>query len=296
MSWMLTEPPTVSVIMPAYNSARFIGEAIESVLGQTWPKTELIIIDDGSTDETASIIKSYGDRVRYVYQQNARQAVARNAGIAISKGEYLAFIDADDVWGEEKLQKQLDKFQSNPSLGLVSCSTIEIDEFSKQIGVKSTNLRGKALRSILLGEGAAGINGSSPLIPRQVIESVGLFDPELTPVEDTDMFCRIAARYPIDYVDEPLVLYRSHSGNMHRKLDLMETAWTRFYAKVLRDPAVRRFGWVFRLRCYGRLYYMLAGDYAKAGKWKEAFWYGIKSVIFWPMTAIRLFRKENRQD
>ncbi len=277
--------------MPAFNAARFIGEALESVLAQTWSNLELIVVDDGSDDETATIVRSFGGRVRYIYQENAQQAAARNNGILRSSGEVLAFIDADDVWLPNKLEKQLRLLQSNPALGMISCSMREIDPRGNVIRDRPANIRGNVLAGILLGEGDAGICGSTPMIPRKALDAVGLFDVALPPCEDTDMFWRIASRYPVDYVDEPLVLYRIHRGNSHANLRQMRQAWEKLYLKALRDPLVRKLGWQFRLRCYGRLYYMLAGDYALAGRWRQSVWHGALGVIWWPPNLIRIAKR-----
>jgi glycosyltransferase involved in cell wall biosynthesis len=279
--------PFVSVIVPAYNAERFVRAAIDSVLAQTYLSFEVILIDDGSTDGTAAAVQAYGERVRYIRQGNARQAAARNRGIAEARGELVAFLDADDVWREDKLEKQVAMLERDPGLGLVYCSLQEVDREDRPVGHADARLRGSCLPEVLLGRSAGGL-GSTALVPGAVLERVGTFDVALPPCEDTDLFWRIAARYRIDYVDEPLVRYRIHPGNAHANLARTTRAWRLLYRKALADPEVRRLGAVFRARCRGRLYHMLAGDHAANGRWGRAFLYAGQAALCWPPALFAL--------
>lgn len=279
--------PLVSVVIPVYNAERFVAAAIDSVLKQTYPSTELIVVDDGSTDTTAAVVRSYGERVRYIFQSNARQAAARNRGIAEARGELIAFLDADDTWREDKLEKQVAVLDQAPDLGLVYCSLEVVDRHHRSIGQTRVRLRGHCLPGVLLGRSAGGL-GSTALVPRRVLEEVGTFDVELPPCEDTDLFWRIAARYPIDYVDELLVHYRVHPDNSHANLERMTRAWLLLYSKALADPRVRRLGRMFRARCRGRLYHFLAGDHAASGYWGRAFHYEARAIVCWPPLLLKL--------
>jgi glycosyltransferase involved in cell wall biosynthesis len=283
--------PLVSVIVPAYNAARYIGTALDSVMAQTYAPIEIVVVDDGSTDETAEVVRGYGDRVRYVYQENARQAAARNHGVREARGDLIAFLDADDAWLPDKLARQVELIRRRPDLGLVYCSMREVDALGRPIRDAVANLRGDRLRELLLGAATGGICGSTPLTTRRVFDELGGFDPGLTPVEESDLFWRIATRYAIDYIDEPLVLYRRHAGNAHLDVDRMTRAWRGLYRKALKDPAVRRLGWWFRLRCRGRLYYMLAGDNARARNWFPAALYAGLGAVSWPPTAVNAVRR-----
>jgi glycosyltransferase involved in cell wall biosynthesis len=279
--------PLVSVIIPAYNAERFVRAAIDSVLAQTYTHLEVIVVDDGSKDGTRAAVQAYGERVRYLRQENARQAAARNRGIAETRGELLAFLDADDVWREDKLEKQVALLEREPGLGLVYCSLREVDLQDGPIGDAHARLRGHCLREVLLGRSTGGL-GSTALVPRAVLERIGTFDVELPPCEDTDLFWRIAVRYPIDYVDEPLVRYRIHPGNAHANLARTTRAWRLLYRKALADPDVRRLGALFRARCRGRLYHMLAGDHAAAGQWGRASLYAARAAACWPPSLLAL--------
>lgn len=288
--------PLVSVIMPAYNVAPFIAAAIDSVLAQTYTRRELIIVDDGSTDGTPEIVRRYGDAVRSFRQANARQAAARNLGLRQAKGELIAFLDADDVWLPEKLNRQVDLIRRNPTLGLIYCKIREIDETGRPLRDCPADLRGNdTVARILLGNYPTIGTGSTALMPRSVLEAVGDFDLELPPCEDTDLLWRIAARYSIDFVDEVLVLYRMHPGNSHRNLERTTRAWSKLYRKALTDPQVRAFGPKFRKQCLERLYYMLAGDHARAGHWAKACFYVLTGSLASPALFLRCIKQVLRR-
>ena len=285
----------VSVVMPAYNCERYIGQAIESVLAQTYSRVELIVVDDGSTDGTAAVARSYGDRLRYVYQENQRQAAARNLGIRLAHGELIALLDADDVWLPEKLTRQVGFWEKNPSLGLVYCMAREIDEEGRPLLERSANLRGDCLHDVLMGAGEGILAGSTALIPRTVFEALGEFDPELPPCEDSDFVWRVVSRYHIDFVPEPLILYRLHASNSHKNMERAARGWGKIYRKAFRDERIRRLGWSTRWRARSRIEYMLSGLYFHAGMRWRALGHGLLSVAWWPPALARLVCRSTRQ-
>ena len=212
----MNKSPKVSVVTPAYNAENTIAESIQSVINQTFSDFDMIIIDDGSTDRTAEIIKSIEDsRIRYIYQDNAERAAARNLGIQNAKGRYIAFLDADDFWVEDKLEKQITLFRKNPELGLVYSDLYLFDDQSKEIITKYSNIRklykGRVALREMLTENF--IQSPTPIVRREVFEQVGNFDVCLVPREDIEMWVRIVARYPIDYVNKPLAMYRIHKNS-----------------------------------------------------------------------------------
>jgi len=271
-------------VVPAYNAARYIGDALASARSQTLPIGEVIVVDDGSTDDTAAIARAAGAYV--ITQRNARQAAARNAGVRAARGEVVAFLDADDVWLPNKLDEQLRLLAANPRLGFVSCNYFEMDAGGARGREVRPGLRDDALEAILLGRGHGP--PSTLLVPRKILDEVGPFDETLPPCEDTDLSWRIAARYPVDLVAECLVGYRLHPQNSHKRLDATTRAWLLLYAKALSDPLVRRRGWVFRRRCLARLNTMLAGDHAQAGQVRAAVRFGARALTAWPPAAGRL--------
>src|SRR5438034_9298591 len=133
---------TVSVIIPTYNYARYLAAAIESALAQTYAPLEIIVVDDGSTDDTLRILGAYGNRLRVLRQANQGAGAARNAGIAAARGEYVAFLDSDDLWHPRKLELQLARFASDPDLGLVHCGVEVLDEQGRTTGFLLDGLEG----------------------------------------------------------------------------------------------------------------------------------------------------------
>jgi glycosyltransferase involved in cell wall biosynthesis len=277
----------VSVIIPTYNAAAFIAEAIDSALAQTYAPREVIVVDDGSTDDTAEVLARYGDRVTYIRQENARQAAARNRGVRDSSATVLAFLDADDVWRPDKLEKQLAVLERSVSIGAVTCSMQEMHVGGRLGAVRRAAAKGRCYREILLGEVPLGA-GSTWVVRRAVFAAVGGFGEALSPCEDTDFAWRAATVSDLDFVDDPLVLYRVHQANTHANVDLTTPAWLRLYKGALAHPEVRRQGWRFRARCRSRVYYMLAGDQIRAKQLGPALIFALRSLASWPPAVGRI--------
>lgn len=214
----MADQSLVSVIIPTYmRNPELISRSINSVLNQTYKNLEVIIVDDSpesypERDNVASYIKSIADdRVRYIqHKQNQGANVARNTGIKNSKGNFCAFLDDDDEWLPEKLEKQLPKF-SDEDVGLVYCQAIEINETSGQSRNKISETHKGYQYNKLLEQNFIGSN-SYVVILREVFHKVGLYDENLLSHQDYDLYLRIAKEYKIDYIDEPLVKYYVHAG------------------------------------------------------------------------------------
>jgi glycosyltransferase involved in cell wall biosynthesis len=207
--------PVISAIIATYNRAALVTQAVESVLTQAYRPLEVIVVDDGSTDDTARALARYGDAVRYVYQENRGPAAARNRGIAEASGEVFAFLDADDLWHPEKLRKQWEVLAANPQAGLVHTDVDYWDELRK------TKYRRTGPRPD--GQGACyprffwrnPVTLSTVLLRRSCLQQVGGFDEAIRrpSTEDYDLWFRIARHFPFAYLDEPLVTYRLHGSN-----------------------------------------------------------------------------------
>jgi glycosyltransferase involved in cell wall biosynthesis len=197
----------ISVVIPVYNEKHYIAYAIQSVIGQTaWDEIrEVIIIDDGSTDGSERIIRQFSDKykkVKYVYQQNRGLARSRNAGINLSKGKYIAFLDADDIWRKEKIEKQLHVMLKNPDIGLLYSDLIRINSTSRKFrrySVRRYNLTQKNVLQNLFIKGGP-IIPSTVMVKKACFYRVGNFDPKLRTSEDMDMWLRIAAKYPLQHL------------------------------------------------------------------------------------------------
>ena len=249
---------SVSVIIPTYNYGRFIGEAVDSALAQTRAPLEVIVVDDGSTDDTAEVLAAYSDRVRVLRQKNSGVAMARNAGIAAARGEYLAFLDSDDAWYPRKLERQMPRFDAEPSLGLVHCGAETIDSAGRTLKTSVDGMEGRVAEAMLrLDREVIMPQGSSIVVPKRVAEEVGGFDARLPPSEDWDFCYRVAARYAVGYVPEVLVRYRLHGSGIHMNIARMERAMLIALEKAFADPRVQP----LRNYSYGRFHRVLAGCY-----------------------------------
>ena len=210
--------PRVSVLMANYNYARFIREAIDSVLTQTMTDFELIIVDDGSTDNSREIIESYlvDPRVRFRPVDHVGQAAAKNAGIEWARSPLLAFIDADDLWMPEKLARQVAMFDQDPSLGVVYTRRLLIDESGEEQQYRQPAFfRGDVMAEMFRDN---FVCFSTSLVRRLVVEHVGMFDSGWDLAVDYEFWLRVAAHYRFDFVDEPLVKYRCGHGNLSRRI------------------------------------------------------------------------------
>lgn len=200
--------PIVSVVIPTYNHERYIAEALDSVLAQTYKDYEVIVVDDGSTDNTREVVKSYGDAVRYIYQQNKRMSAARNTGIRAAQGEYIAFLDSDDTWYPQKLEKQMKLFELYPTAGLINGGCVYVDVRGNTIATicrKDLNDRDTLFHALLLNNVLSG-GSSNAVIKKECFELVGLFDENLkATAEDWDMWWRIFTKYDIRFAEECLV-------------------------------------------------------------------------------------------
>jgi len=239
----------VSVIMLAYNRERFLKEAIQSVLGQTWREIELIILDDGSTDNSLEVISSFNDlRIRYVYENHTGHASRlRNQGIALARGEWIAFIDSDDVWEYEKLEWQMSHVlrETAPSFSFTYFKTV--DSAGKVLS--QSHPYGAVLPETLfatLVTGKAYVYPSTVLFSKSCIDKAGMFH-EGFPWTDNEFIQRLAYHFPVHIVSRPLVSITKHETNVSNKLSFlintvaeMEFAATRFYMQKAIDKDVFR--------------------------------------------------------
>ncbi len=223
----------ISVVVPVYNGEKTIKETINSVLNQTFWDFELLVINDGSKDSTLKIVSTIQDpRLKVFSYTNAGLPATRNRGISLAKGEYISFIDADDLWTSDKLESQLKALQENPQAAVAYSWTDHIDESSHFLrsGPQQT-FNGDVYARLLL-EDFIG-NGSNPLIRAQAFAEVGNFDESLLAVEDWDMWLRLAARYHFVAVPSPQILYRVFVNSMSFNVRKMEVASLRVIERAV---------------------------------------------------------------
>jgi len=237
--------PLISVIVPAYNSGPLLDETLQSVLAQTWKRRELIVVDDGSTDDTPRRLASYGSALRTVRQENLGTGAARNAGLRLARGEYVALLDHDDLWAPTKLEVQLDVARRHPASGFVACDGEEFEGArvrSGQLlfGPVATRLApaprrewtGAAYGDLLLGCPIA--TSGQTLIRRDVLEQVGAISERRDESVDYDLWLRLARDRPLTFHGDRLVRWRYHPGSDSGPSLLRPLRWGLMDVPVLR--------------------------------------------------------------
>lgn len=224
--------PLVSVVVPAYNAEGYITETLKSVLSQTYQNLEVLVVDDGSQDKTPEIVRSLTAqdcRVKLIQQANSGVSAARNLAITHAKGEFIAPVDADDIWFPQKLEKQVKcMLEGGEKVGLVYAWSLYIDENDSIIwgysGFKFFNsVEGNILMPLVFRNLLS--NGSSPLVRRTCFEAVGSYNKMVEPCEDWDMYLRIADRYEFRVVSEFLIGYRQYTNSHSANTKAMESSY-----------------------------------------------------------------------
>lgn len=267
--------PLVSIVIPVHNSASWIRETLDNVLSQSYPCCEIIIVDDGSTDDTKQLIDAYYDvRVKYVYQENAGPARARNYGIKKAKGEYIQFLDSDDFLNPEKIARQMEVFSESPECDVVYCD-FAFTTAGTNVGIENSPIANKdkygtekVFEALLDGN---FIVIHSPLTRTEVIRSCGAFDESLSSDEDYDLWLKIAAKgHRFCFVPEVLAFYRKRSNSVSTNLlkqsngTLQALNKARNYCATLTDQEKenlrrnlsREYGWTSG-------HYLSRGDYTR---------------------------------
>ncbi len=202
--------PTVSVIIHTYNNEKFISETIKSVLNQTYNDYEIIVVDDGSVDGTRNALLPYMQRIRYHYKENGGIASAKNSGISLSKGEFVAFLDHDDLWVPEKLKIQIEYFNENPSVGLVYAKYTSFRNGNELRTKPEKGYSGWIFKKLL---SKSIIQTSTVMVKRECLNAVGPYDESFALGDEYDMFLRISKRFQCGFVDYELTKYRMHDTN-----------------------------------------------------------------------------------
>jgi len=209
--------PKVSVIIPTYNRADFIEDAIESVLCQTYKDFEIIIVDDGSTDNTKDVLQKYHNKIRYIYKNNGGEASARNAGIKNAQGAYIAFLDSDDLWLPERLKFGVHALDSDKDIGLFfsDCNRVFNGERADKTYFDDYKpYSGFIFRQLYIQD---FIPTLTVISRKECFQQVGIFEEKLTLCTDYDMWLRISSCFKIDYIKIPLAILKSHSKSISRE-------------------------------------------------------------------------------
>lgn len=252
--------PLVSAVIPAFNAGRFLSAAIESVLAQTIPDIEAIVVDDGSTDDTAAVARRYGSRVSYLRQENAGVAAARNLGISVSRAELVAFLDSDDTWMPHKIQTQLGVLQAQPARRACHSAFLVANVGLKPIRLHRSSRRGSLLEDLLLVGNVVG-SPTTVICARTLLQQVGGFDSGLSQCADWDMWIRLSMLTDFAYVGDPLATYRQHSTSMSSDIPLYEADALRVLDRAYQLPGLPQSVRDRKNVAYGRMYMVLAGSY-----------------------------------
>jgi glycosyltransferase involved in cell wall biosynthesis len=318
------EKPSVDVVIPVYNGEAFIKDAIESIVHQTYLPRQIIVVNDGSTDATEQIIYDYINQINsdvfinYIKKNNGGPNSARNKGVEHCSSEFIAFLDADDIWEKDKLEKQIDvfKYSNFKNLGVVYCDYDIIDVNGKLISnfpcfALNTKVKGNILKYLLNGNMVAS-SASGVLIKKECFEKVGLFDECLYTSEDWDMWLRIAELYEFDYVNEKLVKLRRHNWNSSNSRSciligniIMLNKWVKYIdinsniikslrkeiiIEILKELPNRRFYYNVNKQLSNELKALLFGDFFDIIKVIIKILTDKIFMIFRKLTNLRLFK------
>jgi glycosyltransferase involved in cell wall biosynthesis len=276
----------ISVVIPTYNYGAYVGQAIDSALAQTHAPLEVIVVDDGSTDDTPARLAAYGDRIRAIRQENAGLSAARNAGIAAARGTHVALLDSDDAWHPRKLELQVRALEQFPGTAVVGTGTMHGTAEAPPTSPEGwPEVPSEASIPISLEMLVLRIRfaPSSALIDRLVLEEVGPFDTALRSAEDRDMWIRIAAKYPVRTVGAPLLWYRLHNASMSRNASRMEENERRVLDKSFRNLEPLRGHWVLRRKALALANFAAAWRYDQAGQRGRALACNLRSLFLWPL-------------
>jgi glycosyltransferase involved in cell wall biosynthesis len=297
---------SISVVIPAYNAARWVAEAVDSALAQTLPPSQIIVVDDGSTDDTAAVLRPYAERrvVTYLLQPNSGVAAARNAGIAAATGELIAFLDADDAWHPRKLELQADVLAQRPELAMLGTAVYEWP-----LPARAAAPDPLAATDDQTGPGPFREIAWSALIVRNCFTTSSIvvrrsalaaaagdappFDPELHGPEDYDLWLRLAERFHVAILASPLTGYREVPGSLGKRARTMEAGVHRILRKVDERGAWNRAagddvpgGARIRRRAYATFYYTCGYMHSAAGSQCAAVARVIHSLLSYPLPLI----------
>jgi glycosyltransferase involved in cell wall biosynthesis len=263
--------PEVSVIMPCYNHSRYLPESIESILGQSYGDLELIIADDCSSDNSVDVIESFKRRDKRIIgiynKENKGASGSRNSAMTASKGNYVAFCDADDVWEKEKLRIQMNCMLNNRGYAAIHSDSTIIDGQGNPTGERFSSLHQSKKRSGSLFHElciANFINIQTVLLRRQCVNDVGLFEEDIKYVEDWIYWVKVANRFNFFYIDEPLGRYRVHEGSTNKNIEGCTKNLIKGYNRILSNfPDIPK-------KIRARIYYELGINHAALGEKVEA--------------------------
>ncbi len=283
----------VSIIIPAYNAQNYIQETIQSVINQTYSNWRLIIVNDGSKDDTEKIIRNkfIDDRITYIYQENGGVSKARNNGIEKADGDYIAFLDADDVWLPENLKEKINALENNPNIDWIYSNMYESDPFLENLKLAPSGKDNDILNNLLLWEGEVIPGPSSNLVLRKKCLNTGIrFDPNISTASDLDFCIQLARKFQSMILPEPLFIYRLLNQSMSRNISVMEHDCIYIYEKALSKGLFKSF--IFKQKCFANMYLIIAGNWwVNENKKTKGIYFVIRALHTYPPILIKLIIK-----
>jgi len=284
--------PLVSIIVPIYNAADYLEATIKSVIAQSYSNWELILVDDGSTDNVYDIIKPFlnDGRIRYLSKKNTGVSDTRNVGVNASTGIYLCFLDADDIFLTNNIEEKVNFLNNNPGIPLVHGNTEIINENGLATGEYNEGKAGYILNTLLLWDGTNIPGPSSIMLKRDVFYEVGGWDTSFSTAADQDFFFSIAAKYPIGHINKVLTGYRVLPNSMSRNIAVMEKDHIAVYKKANKLKLFQSV--LFKKRCFANLYLILAGSWWVNGhNKKRGAFFLFKAILSYPPIILKLTKK-----
>jgi glycosyltransferase involved in cell wall biosynthesis len=277
----------VSIIIPIFNAEKFIAETINSVIAQSYKNWELLLINDGSTDNSTSIIKKYSrkdERIKYFFQNNSGVSSARNYGIKEAKGDFIFFLDADDCWKPDNIQKRIELLKDKDVYWVFGSIEL-IDEKSNSLNQTIDGSDENILTSLLLWNGNVITTPSTITVKRECIKNIK-FDTNFSTAADQDFAINLAAKYKGKYIGTPTVQYRIVENSMSKNISVMEKDHIDVYKKALKNKLFKNF-W-FKQKCFSNLYWILAGSWWKDGDNKvKGMYFVMKALMINPFSVFK---------
>jgi glycosyltransferase involved in cell wall biosynthesis len=280
--------PLVSVIIPAYNAARTLETTVQSVYGQSLQDFEIVIVDDGSKDNTLEVarrIAASDSRIKVVAQSNSGAAAARNAGIKAATGEYVAFLDADDLWLPQKLERQIALLNSEKDAAAVQTGAYYVNDDLEVLSVRPCVIPEDVLLETLLFRSFPALM-STLLVKRSAFDKIGLLNTKLVILEDWELAIRLSRFCNLKSIEEPLALYRNYPGNRSRDLSIHIEPGHIILEKLFQDPTLPAHIKQRKALIYSTFYRMLSGAAFNVSKYGETLKFGIKSLLTHPSALI----------
>jgi glycosyltransferase involved in cell wall biosynthesis len=278
--------PVVSVIIPTYNSVHFVTQAIASVLAQTFQDFEVLVIDDGSTDNTKEVLKKkYGDKIHYLFKTNGGVSSARNFGIEKAKGKYLAFLDADDIWLPEKLEKQISLLEAAPEIGLCYAGAIVVDEDLNPKNYVEAEQYEDATEGLLLKMNILIL--SSSFIRSEIVRQTGGFDSEFSTCADKEYWLRLSLLTKLAPVEDYLVKYRQVSGSMSSDPKLSKTDTLNVLRKFFGSADLPAKYKKLENKAFSNSLMVISGEFLHNGEWKDSIYCMWQALLYNPFNLKR---------